>query len=296
MTTNDIRTTLQKASARYLLVTLSISQWWDWVPDAKLTSEMTKTTGCEDGAVSVRKKLMDLNTEIRTVRRIIRAMYRFHEKNTKSWAGNKTGITTARKFLEIYIPGMADLQSELDRATKKLVSKWPEFVAAEADRLKGAFNIDDYPPAEEISRKFSVRVHTDTVPSGDFRLDVPTDVVDKLECMFQDSMRDRIEQVERDALLATYEQLKNLRKICLKDDPQAIRNALLLNLEERVCDLDDMNITQSPELASIVGKCRDLLKDRNRDLLASDDAERMKVANEATKTINFIDALLGGDQ
>ena len=73
--------------------------------------------------------------------------------------------------------------------------------------LRGLFNADDYPPLDEVKKKFAFNLTVKPVPeSGDFRLDIPASDLAEIKQEFEDQQAQKL----ADAMRTPWERLHTM--------------------------------------------------------------------------------------
>jgi biotin synthase-related radical SAM superfamily protein len=119
--------------------------------------------------------------------------------------------------------------------------------------LVGLFNPDDYPPLDDVKKKFAFNLAVKPVPeSGDFRLDIPTTDLEEIKQSFEEQQAQKL----ADAMRAPWERLHTMliamsAKLAKGKDVNASmrwHDSFISNPLELCQLLTAMNITNDPKL------------------------------------------------
>ena len=113
------------------------------------------------------------------------------------------------------------------------------------------FNDKDYPPPEELRKKFSVSLDIDGITEpDDFRIALPEAELNKLKVTMEESLSRRLSDAMQDVWLRIAELLEHY--IEKMDDEEAIfRDSTVNNLVELLNILPGLNIVGDPKLREI---------------------------------------------
>lgn len=273
MTATEIRDALRQAREGFALVTFEARCYEPKKQDHDATRQAAEEHGCDISDLTVVKATV-VDPLFAAIKSILSRARNYHYKVTRSWAGRRVGIIRGQDLLD-YAKFMNGQRKEYESLVETVLDAWPATVAAQADRLNDLFKIEDYPSVNELRRKFSLRYTVNQLPERtDWVLDVPESVVEELAGTFEDQMQGRIDELKQTVLEETEAVLRNVYRILDKDDPQAIRNALLVNVRKQTNWLKSLNIDDDEKIRSVITMIERGILKNSSDTLREEEVER----------------------
>jgi hypothetical protein len=154
---------------RAMLVTLSVSVWSARKNDTRISDKVAADHGADRSMGHYAKHLIprELLTAVTAANHALRD---HHNLNTLAWGDDGTRILPAANFFG-YQQRQRTLEDQFGQAVRSFIGSYPAYVAAARKALNGLFDPEDYPTAEQIAEKFSVRRHfLPVAQSDDFRV------------------------------------------------------------------------------------------------------------------------------
>ena len=174
------------------LVELTMRRWTARKKDKKATAKANQDAGAHHNAASVNKNLLTGCDSLDAITKFNGVIYSKHEELTLDWSTGQKLLPTA--LFDEYCETMTGLIAEGERLVDAFLEEY-EFhkIAAEAN-LGDMYVADEYPPVEQVRRKFEYRLAFPPVPeSGDFRVDVGTKTKAFLVDSYNEHYQDRIQ-------------------------------------------------------------------------------------------------------
>lgn len=230
-------------------------------------------------AVEVNKKLAAHMAEHRLLQNHRQTVYNGFNVFTYAFAGDQRYLPSVR--FEQFYPWWKLMESEHTRLKTAFLSEWPNVRGMAAMELGELFNRHDYPTAEELERKFTIRLVEQPVPQNDFRNVLFHEAMrDAKECM-QQHLNEQLEVMLQTQIEQVSTVLKSLSHCCevemVQDDNGGVRT--------KRRKLYDSTLTKAMELCDVFDKFNPtgsiVLRDIRADLMQVLDGVSIEVLRES---------------
>lgn len=281
-----------KLNDRALLVSLSISQWTARKLDKKATKEVADINRASTSAGRYNKSLLPLNDQLAHVHQKTGVIRDKFAKNTLPWGIDGTRILPSANYLQ-FMQDFRKEKSEWQYLVQTFLDNY-EYLVAEAKRWLGdLYDEKDYPSKESITNKFNMDMAILPVPSNDFRVELSSDELTRI----QEELESRMTTVQQEAMNDCWQRLyKHVEHITEKlADPKGIfRDSMIENAVE-TCDLlTRLNISDDPNLEAMRRAVESKLLGHHPDSLRNDPDLRQDAAEEARKIMDAMSVFMGG--
>lgn len=282
-----------KLNDRALLVSLSISQWTARKLDKKATKEVADINRASTSAGRYNKSLLPLNDLLANVHQKTGVIREKFAKNTLPWGVDGTRILPSANYLS-FMQDFRKEKSEWQSLVTQFLDNY-EYLVAEAKRWLGdLYDEKDYPAKDRIIDKFNMDMGIYPVPSNDFRVELSSDELSRI----QEDLEARMTSVQQEAMNDCWHRLyKHVEHITEKlSDPKNIfRDSMIENARE-TCDLlTRLNISDDPNLEAMRKQVETKLLDFHPDTLRNDLDVRMDTAGEARKIMDAMATFMGAN-
>jgi hypothetical protein len=234
--------------------------------DGYLTEALEVKTGAKPGKTKGSKKI--LGDGIKPIRSLLRGLRTYVKEQTLPGISEDLRIVTPTILQQIRdevtktedliaqeVARFSDSTAWVNPLTGEtsILSRWDALIKQDEIDLDKAFDPTDYPPLENLSAEFSVRLTTCDLPSGDyFRVEGLTEeAVAKLK-------KDHAETMEKVKTAAKNEVHKKLTELIGRiaenlDQPdiKRLHDTTFTNLHEYLAKVPDLNITNDPALEAL---------------------------------------------
>jgi hypothetical protein len=279
-------------SDRAVLVQLSISTWTARKHDRSVTKSAVDSYHAAASAGRFNKVLLPGSQELDDVLAYGRGMRNFFYENTLAWGLEGQRVLPSANFLT-FVNEMRNRKDAFNRLIDAFVDKYEDRVEQAKLHLGGMYNSEDYPPVEQIRKKFAVDLATFPVPTSDFRVQNISD--EELEQVRGDVTR-RVLDAQKLAMNDAWGRLKDrVEKFYEKmADPASIfRDTLVENMRE-TCDLlSRLNVMDDPDLNAIRDEVRATLAGYDPDSLRLDPDLRSNTAAKAKAIMDKMAVFMG---
>jgi hypothetical protein len=182
-----------------MLVEMTASVWTARKLDRAKTDEVVHGAhAAAKDAARVNKSLLAGRGELDVIQAHVTAARTYLYTNTLPWSDSGLRLLPTLKFME-FNDRMDQFGSEFTKLVADFVQVYPTLITAQAMALGDMFSRNDYPTADEISRKFAFGVNYMPVPNaGDFRVDVGTAAQKELQEKLEQLANERVERAMGD--------------------------------------------------------------------------------------------------
>lgn len=281
-----------KLNDRALLVSLSISQWTARKLDKKATKEVADINRASTSAGRYNKSLLPLNDQLAHVHQKTGVIRDKFAKNTLPWGIDGTRILPSANYLQ-FMQDFRKEKSEWQYLVQTFLDNY-DYLVAEAKRWLGdLYDEKDYPSKESITNKFSMDLGIFPVPSNDFRVELSSDELTRI----QEELETRMASVQQEAMSDCWHRLyKHVEHITEKlADPKGIFRDSMIDNAVETCDLlTRLNISDDPNLEAMRKAVESKLLGHHPDTLRNDLDVRQDTAEEARKIMDAMSVFMGG--
>lgn len=244
-----------------VLVSLNISSWGGQKLDKGMTKELNDTKRASSNASKVQKNLMAGDDSLRNIKKYESKIRAEHIRLTLPWGdrGSRLLPTSA----------MMDYKDKIDDMLAILKDMWRVFLDVSYPnyrdnvaplKMGDMYNYNDYPTEFELRcRTFDYSLVFEPVAeSGDFRIDVPRQLMEELKEQHQASVDSRVQTAissSWDRVKTQIESMKDKLSIEMDDDGKnkdgktvRYHDTFVQNATD-LCDLlAHLNVTNDPQL------------------------------------------------
>jgi len=276
-----------------ILVDLFIAVYSGRKQDKRTQEEVTNAKGAASKrAASVYKSLFAECKELDDITKFQARARQMHYKMTLPWSDNGTRIIPVAEF-KAYEESMNEYSEEFRNLVDKFLDKYDTLVAAAAFQLGTLFDRKEYLTREQVGNRFSFNVATSPLPtSGDFRLDIESEVQQDLIDMYEKRLSDQVAKANQDAWSRLYEVLTRMSDRLTTDEDgkkRKFHDTLVSNAEE-LCDLlTRLNIAKDPSLERARARLQDTLVGVSPDALRKEDSTRVEVKQKVDAILSDFD-------
>lgn len=231
--------------------------------DDFLTETLEVRTGAKKGKAKGSKKI--LGDGLKPIRQLIRGLRTYVAEVTLPGISPDLRICTPKVLDEI----RAEARRVEDKITEEInalsnhvtwgnpktaeassMTKWRSLIEQDRIDLEQAFDEKDYPPIENLSSFFSIRLTTCDLPAGDyFRVEGLTDeAIQQLKADHARIMEQVKSAAKNEVSKKIVEMVQRIADNLSKEDISKLRATTFDNLLEYLAKVPDLNITGDPVL------------------------------------------------
>ncbi len=278
---------------RALLVSLSISQWTARKLDKKATKEVADNNRASTSAGRYNKSLLPLNDLLAHVHQKTGLIREKFAKNTLPWGVDGTRILPSANYLQ-FMQDFRKEKSEWQSLTRQFIDNYEDLVDEAKRWLGDLYDEKDYPSKLAVTEKFNMDLMVLPVPANDFRVQLSSDELSRL----QEEMEGRMATVQQEAMMDAWGRLyKHVQHIADKlADPKGIFRDSMLDNAVETCDLlTRLNIADDPNLEAMRREVESKLVSHHPDSLRNDPDLRQDTAAEARKIMDLMGSFMGAN-
>lgn len=280
-------------STKCMTIDVRVSRWNGYKTDQAASNELTRNKGAQAGSAVVSKRVVpkEALADITTAYNALKA---HRDKHSAPWSDKGPRIMT-RNIFELFMSGFGELERQFNDAVEEFITvKYPPVRDQASFRLGDLFNDKDYPPPEELRKRFSVNLDIDGITeSQDFRVALPETELAKVKATMEESLNRRLGEAMQDVWLRIAELLEHY--IEKMDDEEAIfRDSTVNNLVELMNILPGLNVTGDPELREIRQRIMNTIGSYEPNDLRKGSDLRAAAAKEAREIRESIDEHMKG--
>lgn len=279
-----------------LTVHFSLSAWEARKQDKRATREVAVAHGTDTSVGRYHKDLLPGSVEHEAIIKLRNAWRVWHYENTLPWGDEGARVIRSSSFLD-YGAGYRTRNALWDEAIEAFIDVYPQAVAQAELRLNTLFDRGDYPDADEVRRRFAVRMRTYPLPDAeDFRIidGIPPEEADRLVAEALDGMNARINDAVRDLWKRMHTVVDNMnQKLSVPHGAKgsAFHDTLVSNIGELVELMPKLNLTGDPVIAKFGEEMALLAAHQPQALRTQPDvreATRLKAAELAQRMAQYI--------
>jgi hypothetical protein len=273
-----------------ILVTLNITQWTARKLDRNASNDLCDSKEAQRGSGNFNKLLIP-KAHLKPIQRVVNSIRNYHYANTLPWEHKGADILPSRMYMD-YMRDMGNLKTKFELSVSEFVTDYPTIIQQVEKSLGKLFNAEDYPTANQVRSKFSMKIDANPVPTvTDFRVDLNQEEIDKIK---QD-LGARLDAANNAAVNELFARLYTATAkavITLKDPTKIFRNTLILNIIELARKIPKLNYTNNTYIDSLADQLNTLSSNVEIEGLRDDDRlnYRESIASDYEGILNNIEA------
>jgi hypothetical protein len=276
-----------------MLVDLNIAIYSGRKQDRATQAEVTTAKGSgSKKAASVFKNLFAECKELDAITKFQARARSEHYRLTLPWNDRGARLLPTISLLD-YKQVMNRYQLEFDRLVAAFLDKYATLVAAAAFQLGTLFDRKEYPDVAQVARRFRMDIAFVPLPtSGDFRLDVESEVQRELMEQYDRRLAEQLASATKDSWDRLYEALARLsdRLTVDEDGKKKIFHDTIVTGAVELCELlTAMNVTQDPQLESARRQLQEVLLGVTPKELRDEDGTRVLTKQKVDQILSAFD-------
>lgn len=289
-----------KLADRALLASLHVGMWSGMMTDQEVSEQVSEDYKAEKDAGRYGKRLV-ASKFLSHVGGKVNVARRSHRILTLPWDDNGTRILSAAGYLH-YTETMRLQEQTVKAAAKEFVDQLPNYIIEAKTRLGNMFNREDYPDAEDLRKKFYIKVELNKIPEGgDFRANLSDDAVKAIAQDIEDRSNQRIETAMQDIYLRVQDVTNKMVERLREYEPKAgedapskgvFRDTLVGNINELADLIPTLNITNDPKLDALAKQLKDELVEHSPQVLRTNAKARKQTVDAAERILKKVRAFI----
>lgn len=258
-----------------VLAELGLRVWDARKQDKSVSREVDAMKGAVNGG-NYHKYLLGGNEELTAIKKFVGSVRTWHYKNTLPWSDEGARLLPMARFQE-YKTQLSKFEEEFTSLVERFHGNYDVYVMQAQNSLGAMFDIEEYPTADSVRGKFSLKYTFSPVPqASDFRITAEEETVKALELQYSEAMDARVQTALNDAWDRLYDVLNRLSER-LDGEDKIFRNTLVGNALE-LCDmLKSLNITGDEKMESARKALESAMVGVTADELRGDTALKTEV-------------------
>jgi hypothetical protein len=291
-------------SSSALIVSAEVNVWTATKQDKQISNEVTLQKNASADAGKFTKHLLANCPQHKALLNHRQTVYNWLQRCTYDWAGSLRLLPMFR--LEQFKQDYAAHEKEFNRLLDEFIYAYPALVSDAAFKQGDMFNRSEYPDANDIRRRFRMKLLTTTVPEGDFRSGgIAQALADDLKQHYEQQTKEIIERVMGDAANQLIEYSTRLRNACIEaqadEDGKVKRKRVYESTVDHVKGMVDLlknfNLTNNPDLEEARMKLEQTIDGVTLNDLRESPAVRAQVKDGLDDILSkFAPLTLGADE
>lgn len=276
-----------------MLVDLQISIYSGRKKDKRTQAEVVASkNAAASNAASVYKNLFSSCPELDGITKFQARARAEHYRLTLPWNDYGARLLPTKALFD-YQKSMGRYQAEFDRLVSAFLDKYDTLVAAAAFQLGSLFDRDEYPTRDDVASKFRMETSFTPLPmSGDFRLDIESEVQQDLVTKYEKKIQDQIAAANQDSWTRLYDALKRLsdRLVVTEDGKKKVFHDTMVTGALELCALlDQLNVTNDAALLKASRQLEDVLSGVTPKELREEDGTRILTKKRVDDILDAFD-------
>ena len=177
----------------------------------------------------------------------------WHNTRTLPWADKGARLLPTSLFMD-YKAEANVRRDTFNNMVDNFITHYPALVQTSQNYLRGLFNPEDYPSAEEVRSKFGYRLVFSPVPeSGDFRLAIADQDLQDIRKQYEDNFDERLAEAMREPWDRMHKLLVSMSDKLTdnegdEENKKRYHDTLVTNAHGLCSMLTHLNITKDPKL------------------------------------------------
>lgn len=278
-------------SDKALLVQLNISQWTARRLDKRATQQVAASNNASDAAGRYNKSLLPANNALDLIHKKTTSIRNKFYTNTLPWGMEGIQILPNSNYFE-FMSEFSREKNEWNSLVADFITHYDTAKETAKQHLGSLFSEDDYPSLETLRSKFRIGLSVMPVPSSDFRTQLASSEVEKI----QQQVADQLKAAQRAAMKELWARLHSKVKHMadkLTDESAIFKNSLVENVREQCAMLTRMNFADDQDIDLIRGEVTQLLTAYDADELRVNPTVRRTVAADARNISDKMAVFMG---
>lgn len=279
--TNTIKEVAASIHTRAMLVSLRLSAWTARKYDKRISNEVNSAHGATSDAGRFNKMLLPGDcASYKALMQLVGSIRTEHYQNSLSWSDEGWRLLPTANYQQ-YAAFTRKKRAEFETLLEEFLSEYPHLREQAKVRLNGMYKDEDYPTVSQIRSKFGFYLDYSPLPAqGDFRVDLPSDEVARIEQSVTDRLSKATDEAMRDCWKRLADCVKHIHEKTVNPD-SIFRDSLIYNARE-LCDmLSRLNVTGNTDLEGFRAEVESYLVANEPDTLRENDTVRDDTATLA---------------
>jgi hypothetical protein len=274
-----------------MLAAVHISIWTATKHDRKVSRDVADRHGARERAGRYNKQLLMGAGKLEDLRTLAGQIRQHFYKITLPWSDEGFRLLPSH-FLFDLTARMREFEAGFSSGVDQFLGVYPDYIREAMAELGSLFREEDYPSADKLREKFSVRLEILPVPTGDdFRVTMSAEEQARIAREIDANVRQSLSRGAEDLW-------KRLRDVVshmvdrLNEPETRFHATLVTNISDLVSLLPQLNVNQDPDLERFAAQIRDSLCNYTAQDLKKHDVLRATTVAEAAGIVAQMDEVL----
>ena len=284
----------------FMLSQMQVSTWTARKKDKAASAKVARDSGASAKAGNYNKNLLAGCTELEDLKKFVGNARNTHYAMTLPWSDMGLRLVPTSQYFD-YQNTMTDLEQEFHRLYQLFEDAYQWRTSTAMAELGAMFDHSEYPPVEDLRKKFRWRIVFSEVPRrGDPRLDLPAEALEVVKQQYDEFYSENIEAAMNDIWTRLHKNLSTvLRQLSPKDELDAKGNQKYNKLYDSVFDtslelirmMRRFNITGDTQMTAVADQLEDALYGVNTDALKNSETLRLDKQQQVKDIISKLPSL-----
>lgn len=234
-----------------MLTALTITGWRGSKKDKKVTADVAESHHVSADAGAYWKRLVgkDAINPIQAAAQNARAI---HYKYSLPWDEAGDRIIPSALF-SVYRAELSEAKDRWERCVEKFVAEYASHIEKARIALNGLFNENDYPSADEMSKKFRWSLQIKPLPdANDFRVALSDGEREKIREELEAHQQETLIKATKDVWARLYDVVGHFRETMASDkEKHVLHRTVVTNISDLCKVVADLNLSGDPKLTEI---------------------------------------------
>jgi hypothetical protein len=274
-----------------MLAAVHISIWTATKHDRKVSRDVADRHGARERAGRYNKQLLMGAGKLEDVRTLAGQIRQHFYKITLPWSDEGFRLLPSH-FLFDLTARMREFEAGFSSGVDQFLGVYPDYIREAKAELGSLFREEDYPTADKLREKFSVKLEILPVPTGDdFRVTMSAEEQARIAREIDANVRQSLTR-------GTEDLWKRLRDVVshmvdrLSEPETRFHATLVTNISDLVSLLPQLNVNQDPDLERFAAQIRESLCNYTAQDLKKHCILRTSTAAEAAGIVAQMDEVL----
>jgi hypothetical protein len=274
-----------------MLAAVHISIWTATKHDRKVSRDVADRNGAREEAGRYNKQLLMGAKKLEDLRTLAGQIRQHFYKITLPWSDEGFRLLPSHFYFEL-TSKMREFEGSFSTGIEQFLDVYPDYIREARAELGGLFREEDYPAADKLREKFSVKLEVLPIPTGDdFRVQMSAEEQARVAREIDANVRQSLTRGTEDLWKRLRDVVKHM--VDRLNEPESRFHATLVtNIFDLVSLLPQLNVNQDPDLERFASQIRDRLCNYTAQDLKQHDLLRVTTAAEAAGIVAEIDNVL----
>jgi hypothetical protein len=274
-----------------MLAAVHISIWTATKHDRKVSRDVANRHGAQERAGRYNKQLLMGAARLEDLRTLAGQIRQHFYKITLPWSDEGLRLLPSHFYFDL-TARMREFKAGFSSGVDQFLEVYPSYIREARAELGSLFREEDYPAADKLREKFSVKLEILPITTGDdFRVTMSAEEQARVAREIDANVRQSLTR-------GTDDLWKRLRDVVshmvdrLNEPESRFHATLVTNIHDLVSLLPQLNVNQDPDLERFATQIRERLCNYTAQDLKKHDLLRTSTAAEAAGIVAEIDEVL----